>query len=63
MIFAVTGRGRTAKGCLEVIDNLPVTYIKVAELEALWADRKNVKHRYPIYNKGKQYTIQVYRTT
>lgn len=28
MIFAVTGRGRTAKGCYEVIENFPVTHIK-----------------------------------
>ena len=27
MIFAITGRGRTAKGCLEVLENLPITHI------------------------------------
>ena len=30
MIFAVTGRGRTAQGCLEVLENLPITHIKKA---------------------------------
>lgn len=28
MIFAVTGRGRTAQGCIEVLENLPITIIK-----------------------------------
>ena len=28
MIFAVTGRGRTAQGVLEVLENLPIKHIK-----------------------------------
>lgn len=49
MIFAVTGRGRCAIGCLEVLDNLPITKINPSEVEALWADRENPKHRNTIY--------------
>ena len=39
MIFGITGRGRTAQGCMEVLENLPITKINSEELEAIWADR------------------------
>ena len=49
MIFAITGRGRTAKGCLEVLENLPITEINPNDVELLCADRKNPRHRKTIY--------------
>ena len=49
MIFAVTGRGRTAQGCIEVLENLPVTTIKPSQLEEIWADKDHPKHRKTIY--------------
>jgi alpha-aminoadipic semialdehyde synthase len=49
MIFAVTGRGRTAQGVIEVLENLPVTHIKAKEVESIMADRDNPVHRKTIY--------------
>lgn len=49
MIFAITGRGRTAKGCLEVLQNLPITEVGPNEVEALYLDKKNPNHRKTIY--------------
>jgi len=36
MIFAVTGRGRTAQGVLEVLENLPIKQIKAIDFEKFW---------------------------
>lgn len=49
MIFAITGRGRTAKGCLEVINNLPITDISPDEIKKLVEDKDNPNHRKTIY--------------
>ena len=49
MIFAVTGRGRTAQGCIEVIENFPITKITPSELEEVWATKDDPKHRKTIY--------------
>lgn len=49
MIFAVTGRGRSAEGALEVLNNFPITKIKPSEVETIWADRENPKHQNTIY--------------
>ena len=49
MIFCVTGRGRTAKGCIEVLENLPVTTITPQQLEEVWTTREDPKHRKTIY--------------
>ena len=49
MIFAVTGRGRTAQGCIEVLQNLPVTIIKPNQIEEIWASKDDPKHRKTIY--------------
>lgn len=49
MIFAITGRGRTAKGCLEVLENLPITEIQPDEVEKIFNDKKNPKHKKTIY--------------
>jgi len=49
MIFAVTGRGRTAQGCIEVLENFPITHISPAELAGIWADRENPKHQQTVY--------------
>lgn len=39
MIFAITGRGRTAKGCLEVINNFPIISINPSEVEKIVKDK------------------------
>lgn len=49
MIFAITGRGRTAKGCLEVLKNLPITEIGPDEVEKVYLDKANPAHRKTIY--------------
>jgi hypothetical protein len=49
MIFAVTGKGRTAKGVYEVLENLPITKINPNQLENIWTDRYNPEHRKTIY--------------
>ena len=49
MIFGITGRGRVAKGCLEVLEKFPITNIKPEEVELIWADRHNPIHRKTIY--------------
>lgn len=49
MIFAITGRGRTAKGCLEVLENLPITLIRPDQIEALCKDPTNPQHAKTIY--------------
>ena len=49
MIFAITGRGRTAKGCYEVLNNLPVTEIGPDEVEKVYNDKNNPNHRKTIY--------------
>lgn len=49
MIFAVTGRGRTAQGVLEVIENLPITKIKPNDIAKLMEDKDNAQHRTTIY--------------
>lgn len=41
MIFAITGRGRTAKGCLEVLNNFPVLNISPNDVENLVKDKEN----------------------
>lgn len=48
MIFAITGRGRTAKGCMEVLENLPITLIKPKEVEKTFKT-KDPKHAKTIY--------------
>lgn len=49
MIFAITGRGRTAQGCHEVLQNLPITVVKPSDLEGLCANKEDPKHRKTIY--------------
>jgi hypothetical protein len=49
MIFAITGRGRTAKGCLEVINNLPIINILPGDVESLVKDKENPDHKKSIY--------------
>ena len=49
MIFAITGRGRTAKGCFEVLNNLPTTEIGPDEVEKIYLDKDNPNHRKTIY--------------
>lgn len=49
MIFAITGRGRTAKGCLEVLENLPITLIQPDEIQSLCEDKHNPHHAKTIY--------------
>jgi alpha-aminoadipic semialdehyde synthase len=49
MIFAVTGRGRTAQGCMEVLENLPITVIKEAEFNQIVATKDDPVHRKTIY--------------
>ena len=49
MIWAVTGRGRTARGCYKVIENFPVTHIKPDEVAKIWKDRENPEHCKTIY--------------
>lgn len=49
MIFAITGRGRSAKGCLEVLENLPITLINPSEIEKLCKDPHNPQHAKTIY--------------
>lgn len=49
MIFAITGRGRTAQGCLEVLENLPITKIDPDEVEELCKNKENPQHRKTIY--------------
>lgn len=39
MIFAITGRGRTARGCIEVLENLPITYVNPNDVEGLCKDK------------------------
>ena len=45
MIFAVTGRGRCAQGCVEVLENFPITKVTPAELEQVWATKDDPKHQ------------------
>jgi alpha-aminoadipic semialdehyde synthase len=49
MIFAVTGRGRTAQGVLEVLENLPIKYIKAEDFEKFWETKDDPIHRKTIY--------------
>lgn len=49
MIFAITGRGRTAKGCFEVLENLPITKISPEDVEKIYSDKENPNHRKTIY--------------
>lgn len=49
MIFAVTGRGRTAQGCMEVLENLPITIIKEAEFNKILETKNDPIHRKTIY--------------
>lgn len=49
MIFAITGRGRTAKGCLEVLNNFPIINISPDQVEKLVKDKNNPNHRKNIY--------------
>ena len=49
MIFAVTGRGRCAQGCVEVLENFPITRVTPAELEQVWATKDDPKHQKTIY--------------
>ena len=49
MIWAVTGRGRTAQGCYKVIENFPVTHSKLNDVAKIWGDRKNPDHCKTIY--------------
>lgn len=49
MIFAITGRGRTAKGCLEVLRNLPIEEIDPSEVKGLFNNRNDPAHRKKIY--------------
>ena len=41
MIFAITGRGRTAQGCLEVLRNLPITEISPDQVEKLCQNKED----------------------
>ena len=49
MIFAITGRGRTAQGCLDVLRNLPITEIPPDQVEKLCKDKEDPNHRKTIY--------------
>lgn len=49
MIFAITGRGRTAKGCLEVLSNLPIVEVSPDDIKKLVEDKNNPNHRKYIY--------------
>ena len=49
MIFAITGRGRTAQGCLEVLRNLPITEISPDEVEKLCQNKEDPQHKKTIY--------------
>ena len=49
MIFAITGRGRTAKGCLEVLENLPITHVRPDQMKQLCSDPHNPEHAKTIY--------------
>lgn len=49
MIFAITGRGRTAKGCLQVLRNLPIIEVNPDDIKSLVADKEDPNHRKFIY--------------
>lgn len=49
MIFAITGRGKTAKGCITILQNLPITIISPKEIADLVAHKDDIKHRTTIY--------------
>jgi alpha-aminoadipic semialdehyde synthase len=49
VIFAVTGRGKTATGAIKVLNYLPVKHVSPDELPGLVADKDNPAHATTIY--------------
>ena len=49
MIFAITGRGRTAQGCLEVLRNFPITEISPDQVQKLCENKEDPQHKKTIY--------------
>lgn len=49
MVFAITGKGRCAQGCFEVLSRLPIRLVQPDELETIHKDKNDEAHKHVIY--------------